>query len=597
MHASRIGATLVLSAATLWPITVHAGGTHIHRDSILINGQQIYSDNYSAQEKVTVEPGSMVKMSFDVTEYEYGADQYKYIIFAFTPPNINVGRATLASMSSWKLYYGLADSRVQDQADPEDMAPRHYNFTFVAPTRPGTYKLVHHQVSHFEDRKLAPSDEFGRLVEAGSLARRLRNSMASIHMIDDIATVTVGKVRPVVKPTLYLRANDQNPAFVKLDGGLQKKPLEFSWYIGPEVKPDAGSKPLYRYRIAPSDDGFGPWVTDTAVRYHYLPRGVNDFQVQARLIVNGHQVETRNAAFQFTLHEPLIASPATGATSKAPTKATGKSLMVGDNPVSPPAINIAFEQLYGRSRALLIGMSSFDDGDHFPAFDQSKISTDVSTLSNALEKNGFNVQPVFKNRLTRAEIMAAIDGLINDTQPGDRLLIYISSHGFSDPQNQTDGYVAASDCSYLSPSANCIRLMDLQNAAQRALNGRSALQVLIAVDSCFSGLGVVAKSATPPNFARLAVRPGAYMLTAGMADQEAQIDPVLKMSTFTHFLAKGLEGAAAQFDRGGVITLTDLYIYVQYNVAAQTKSQQIPMLGRLMGDGEMLFKPNSSGVK
>ena len=80
-------------------------------------------------------------------------------------------------------------------------------------------------------------------------------------------------------------------------------------------------------------------------------------------------------------------------------------------------------------------------------------------------------------------------------------------------------------------------------------------------------------------------------MTAGMADQKAQIDPNLGMSTFTHFLASGLEGAAAHYDRGGVITLSDLYTYVQYNVAKQSNSQQIPMLGRLTGDGEMLFKP------
>ena len=81
------------------------------------------------------------------------------------------------------------------------------------------------------------------------------------------------------------------------------------------------------------------------------------------------------------------------------------------------------------------------------------------------------------------------------------------------------------------------------------------------------------------------------MLTAGMADQVAQIDPVLQMSTFTHFLAKGLSGEASAYEKNGVITLTELLLYVQYNVAKQTNSKQIPMLGRIKGDGEMLFKP------
>jgi hypothetical protein len=44
---------------------------------------------------------------------------------------------------------------------------------------------------------------------------------------------------------------------------------------------------------------------------------------------------------------------------------------------------------------------------------------------------------------------------------------------------------------------------------------------------------------------------------------------------------------------GGVITLSELLLYVQYEVARQTNSAQIPMMGRIMGDGEMLFRPAS----
>lgn len=574
---------LILCAALMWSTPGHAGGTRIHPESIRINGQQIYAEEYATQEPVVVAPGSTVTLSFTTTEYEYGAARYKYIVFALAPGGTKVGKVTNAAMASWQIIYGLANNRVV-RAEPDDMEPRHYSFTFVAPKQLGAYKLIQHQISHFEDAKLAPSDKLGQLVAAGPLAARLRSSMASIRMLDDIATITVGSARPAAQPALYLRANNENPAFAKIKGGLIDKPLEFSWYVGSEARPDKGSTTLFRYKVEPSDDGYGPWVTDTSVRYHYLPRGVNDFQVQARLAVGGRVVETRSASVQFTLQQPLVARPAIEFTSK--------SISVGRNPVTPSEVNIAFDQLYDRSRALLIGMASFDDGSHFPSFVASRINNDVITLSKALTKNGFQVRPVFNNRLTRGEIMAAIDGFINDTQSGDRLVIYISSHGFADPQNQTDGYVAASDCSYLSPSGACIRLADLQNAAQRALTGRSARQVLIAVDSCFAGLGVVAKAGTSPNFARLAVRPGAYMMTAGMADQQAQIDPTLQMSTFTHFFAEGLEGAAAHYDRGGVITLSDLYTYVQYNVAKKSNSQQIPMLGRLTGDGEMLFKPS-----
>jgi hypothetical protein len=137
-----------------------------------------------------------------------------------------------------------------------------------------------------------------------------------------------------------------------------------------------------------------------------------------------------------------------------------------------------------------------------------------------------------------------------------------------------------------------LRLNDLQTHADRALEGKQVRQVLFAVDSCFSGLGIARKSVGVTNLAQLAVPQGAFMLTAGMANQLAQIDPSLGMSTFTHFLAQGLNGEADILGNGGLITLSELFVYVQYKVAVTTQAQQIPMLGRMKGDGEMLFLPN-----
>ena len=76
-----------------------------------------------------------------------------------------------------------------------------------------------------------------------------------------------------------------------------------------------------------------------------------------------------------------------------------------------------------------------------------------------------------------------------------------------------------------------------------------------------------------------------------MANQLAQIDPALGMSTFTYYLADGLNGNADILGNNGLITLSELFVYVQYKVAERTQSKQIPMLGRIRGDGEMLFLP------
>src|SRR5262249_37958731 len=173
----------------------------------------------------------------------------------------------------------------------------------------------------------------------------------------------------------------------------------------------------------------------------------------------------------------------------------------------------------------------------------------------------------------------------------DRLFVYFSTHGFYDPLLPTDGYLATTDCMKNKPSSRCMRLNDLETHADRALSGKKVRQVLFAVDSCFAGLGIVRKSASAPDLTQLAVPNGAFMLTAGMANQLAQIDQQLGMSTFTYFLSEGLKGKAEILGNNGVITLTELSLYVQYEVARHTDSQQIPMLGRIKGDGEMLFAP------
>ena len=107
------------------------------------------------------------------------------------------------------------------------------------------------------------------------------------------------------------------------------------------------------------------------------------------------------------------------------------------------------------------------------------------------------------------------------------------------------------------------------------------------LDTCSSGLGVISKS-PDYNELNIAVQNGTHMITAGMADQESQMDNRLRMSTFTYYLSEGLSGAADYTD-DQVISLTELILFVRYNVANKTSGAQTPMMGRISGIGEMVF--------
>jgi hypothetical protein len=89
----------------------------------------------------------------------------------------------------------------------------------------------------------------------------------------------------------------------------------------------------------------------------------------------------------------------------------------------------------------------------------------------------------------------------------------------------------------------------------------------------------------------VARRTGFHILTAGMAEQEAFSNAEKTHSLFTQYFVDGILGAADFADRAdGYVSLSELVVFVRYNVAKATGGAQTPMLGRIGGYGEMLFK-------
>lgn len=553
-----------------------AGGVVIEAESVTVESE-------------VIRPGTWVTVDFDATDYEFGANNYKYMLFAIAParsytiknPSAPKGILTKERAGVPSSYFRyLASDRTSPVQDDRD-GPSHFTLRFQAPMVAGKYHVLYSRLPVFTNAKEGEADRVRDLIPISGTSGLGERSAFAGPFAGFVAAFTVSEAAAPPALTLYLRANGQQPAFANIRGGLVDEPLTFSWSLGPEVKLPAGEV-LYRYKIWPVDADYSAWTHDQEVSFRFLPKGAIKFWVQAQYR-NGTTVTTSApATASFVLNEHLVANVTPGRTLKGP----GKSFTDDGRPVAP---TVAFESLYPRSRALIVGVHSFDDS-VLPDFSADKIQKDVDTLENALGSNGFEVIKVVADRLNRDQIMVAIETFVNETKPDDRLLIYFSTHGFPDPLQQTAGWLATSDCQMANPTVKCIGLKDLEYQSQRALYAK-AKQVLIAVDSCFSGLGVINKSSSPANFNMLAAKPGAFMLTAGMADQTAEIDNELGMSTFTYYLAEGLNGNAAIFDANGVITLTQLYAYVQYKVTERSKSRQTPMLGRLNGDGEMLFKP------
>lgn len=496
----------------------YAGGIHVLQETIRISG--------SPDRKF--QPNEPISVNFRIDEYHFGSDEFEasleYLIFALVQKADSKQRAT----NEWQFFHMLLVDRRVKNSTPRKPGPLLVHLEFPAPQSLGRYKLLYHRIPMFTRTLYKADDQLGVLAASPGGKTRGFSESGFGKLVDFEVSLTS---RPDKRLKLYLKLNGKTPTFEEAKGGRLDRPLEFSWFVKGSTLP--ADKISYSYNLWPENDGWTAWTTDTAVRYHFLQKGHHTFAVKARYQDGDRVIESPDARYDFTLEDHLVVKPSKEVLYKG---STTKQITVGGEDISP---TIEFDSVYAKSKALIVGVWQFDDK-KFPSFPEDKIRKDIITIEDALQANGFEVTTLFKQRLSRDEIATALAELVSGVSDNDRLFIYFSTHGFSDPKMPSDGYIATSDCEMDKPSVRCFRLGDIEQQARRALAAK-ARQVLIAVDSCFSGLGVITKSAQPPNLAKLGAAQGLFMMTAGMADQLAEIDPSLKMSTFTHYLSKGLK--------------------------------------------------------
>lgn len=552
-----------------------AGGVVVDRDSIQIEGGV----------NGTFKPGQEIVIRGRASVYQYASDEFGYMVVAIAP-RFGSRSPTLAAVrraTPLAIYLGR---------DDDDGRPFTFEIRFRAPSTGGSYALIYSISPVFSRERLTASSATqmlkptGQAFEPPPAQHLLFKEALSDGLLRDMATFAVSAAPDVAAaptPPVYLRVDGKVPSQADIVGGIRTNPLALSWHIGSEYR-RVGGRFLYRFKLSPGDDSWSAWTPQTGVNYTFLQKGFHEFRVQAKHEIGSETIESKEARLAFSLRQPLV-----GTVTKGPSTDLGSDLKMVD-----------MKSLYPRSRALLVGLWEFDDRRNFQTFDHARIEADIGAMEQALSANGFrDIQKLVQPRLTREAIQTAIGQLVSRATPGDRLVIYFSTHGFADPDRLQDGYLATTDCELHDAPTNCLALSALNIQADRAIGSRQVQQVLFAVDSCFAGLGIVSKSTTPEaaDLSRLAGQRGAFMITAGMADQKAEISPELGKSTFTHYLAQGLRGDA-DIIGSGVITLSELLVYVQYQVAKATSSRQVPMMGRISGGGEMLFAPGEqTGIR
>lgn len=246
---------------------------------------------------------------------------------------------------------------------------------------------------------------------------------------------------------------------------------------------------------------------------------------------------------------------------------------------------------YQHSWALVIGI------DHYKNHSLPPLETAttgaialVDFLTQEMNFPADHITLLTNEQATKSVIESVVEDHLTDPHrvgKDDRLLIYYAGHGLTRARTSMGnvGYIAPYDAEQ-GLWSTFIEMDEL--IRQTAF--MPAKHILFLLDACFSGLALMRGNHSPEHHEEFLRRSARQIITAGTADQ--LISDRLsgeQHSIFTYFLLRGLRGQAA---KEGVLRGSHLGMYLQDQVSNYTQGQQIPQVGRLVGDsgGDFIFK-------
>lgn len=291
------------------------------------------------------------------------------------------------------------------------------------------------------------------------------------------------------------------------------------------------------------------------------------------------------------MHAALLGSAKLAGFAKAPRSAVRRDAMTGSaltfhSDIDAPAYKLRENP---DNYALVVGIEQYAG---LP--DAQFAARDSEAVRDHLIAMGYparNVVYLTGQNATRAGIQKYLnEWLPRNVKPESAVFFYYSGHGAPDAKTG-QAYLVPwdGDPGFLGTTAYPL------DEVYAALNKLRAKEVVVVLDSCFSGAGgrsVLAKGVRPmvitvdPGFLPqgkmvLFAAASREEMTGGLDDQGHGI--------FTYYFLKGLSGAAK--DSGGAVTLKGLYEYVKplvQDAARRQNRDQTPILYGLQQDRSLI---------
>lgn len=244
--------------------------------------------------------------------------------------------------------------------------------------------------------------------------------------------------------------------------------------------------------------------------------------------------------------------------------------------------------------AVLVGIGKYKD----PKLNQLELSPkdaqDFHAFLKEREKlfRKTHIKLFVNEQATRENVTKAIRHDLKPAGKDDVVIIFLSGHGASDPVRTDEFYFLTydADVGNLFGSALPMNTSGL-------FKGIDSDRLILVSDACHSGgfSGALDKStakAADIFFSVFQNLQGRFGFASSRPDEKSWEIKKYGNSIFTHYVIKGLRGAAYKKSGSGVITVKDLYEYVYEGTREATKGLQNPQLYAAKGraDETPLFR-------
>jgi uncharacterized caspase-like protein len=249
-----------------------------------------------------------------------------------------------------------------------------------------------------------------------------------------------------------------------------------------------------------------------------------------------------------------------------------------------PASNSSNHLDYSSSHALVVGINNYH---RWPRLEYA--AKDAREMAALLKSQGFQVRLLTNGQATRRHILASLKSIGESVDPNSRMVFYFAGHGQTEdlPGGRERGYLVPVDADEYDWQSTMLP-MDKLNQQVKQLRAK---HILMAFDSCYSGLGLVRSVARYPNQDSIYIRKmmrtrSVQVLTAGSRSEQAL--EAAGHGLFTDQLLAALSGAA-DINDDGYITATEIYAVLRPSITQKSYSRQTPQFGYIEGNGDIIF--------